>query len=122
MASIVSDTVPKEIPTFLALYQAKHGAGKKPDRLSWATYRKFAQMRQILRILIVPKGVPQAAINDLRAAWIKTTKDPGYLAEYKKQNASKLVPLGGDAAQAVVNDLLTVEPDVQKFMQTLIVR
>lgn len=117
-----SDTVSKNIPTFLALYQAKHGKGAMPDRLSWETYRKFAQMRQILRILIVPKGTPKAAVDALRAAWIKTTKDPGYLAEYQKQNASKLVPLGGDAAQAVVEDLLTVKPDVQKFMQTLVVR
>jgi tripartite-type tricarboxylate transporter receptor subunit TctC len=117
-----SDTVPKNIPTFLALYQAKHGAGKMPEPLAWGTYRKFAQMRQVLRILILPKGAPRAAINDLRSAWAKTTKDPGYLAEYKKQNASELVPLVGDDAQAVVNDLLTIKPDVQKFMQTLVVR
>jgi tripartite-type tricarboxylate transporter receptor subunit TctC len=117
-----SDTVSKDIPTFLALYQAKHGKGTKPDRLSWATYRKFAQMRQILRILILPKGAPKAAIDDLRTAWARTTKDPGYLAEYRKQNASELVPLIGDAASDVVNDLLTVKPDVQKFMQTLVVR
>ena len=117
-----SDTVSKDIPTFLALYKAKHGKDAMPDRLPWATYRKFAQMRQILRILIVPKGTPKAAIDDLRAAWAKTTKDPGYLAEYQKQNASKLVPLIGDDAQTVVEDLLTIKPDVQKFMQTLVVR
>ena len=91
-----SDTVSKDIPTFLALYQAKYGAGKKPEPLAWGTYRKFAQMRQVLRILV--------------------------LAEYRKQNASDLVPLGGEDAQAVVNDLLTIKPEVQKFMQTLVVR
>ena len=117
-----SPTVPKEITTFLALYQAKHGKGAMPDKLSWATYLKFAQMRQILRILIVPKGTPAEAVSALRAAWIKTTKDPGYLAEYKKQNASDLVLLSGEETQKVVEDLLTISPDVQKFMQTLVVR
>ncbi len=117
-----SETVPKEIPTFLALYQAKHGKGMMPDPMPWAAYRKFAQMRQILRIIIVPKGAPKAAIDDLRVAWSKTTKDPGYLAEYHKQNASDLVPLIGDDAQAVVEDLLTVKPDLQAFLQTLVVR
>tara|TARA_R110000787_G_scaffold128581_1_gene240302 strand:+ start:421 stop:1518 length:1098 start_codon:yes stop_codon:yes gene_type:complete len=117
-----SDTVSKDIPTFLALYQAKYGAGKKPEPLAWGTYRKFAQMRQVLRILVLPKGAPKQAVADLRSAWIKTTKDKGYLAEYRKQNASDLVPLGGEDAQAVVNDLLTIKPEVQKFMQTLVVR
>jgi tripartite-type tricarboxylate transporter receptor subunit TctC len=117
-----SDTVSKDIPTFLSLYQSKFGKGKKPEPLAWETFLKFAKMRQILRIIVLPKGAPKQAVKDLRAAWNKTTKDPGYLAEYKKQNASDLVSLTGEEAQEVVDDLLTVKPEVQKFMQTLVVR
>jgi len=117
-----ADTVSKDIPTFLDVYQAKFGKGKMPPADAWGTYLKLAQMRQVLRVLVIPKGAPKAAVDDLRAAWWKTTKDAGYLAEYKKQNASDLVPLNGQDTQDVVNDLLDVKPSVQKYMQTLVVR
>lgn len=117
-----SATVSKDIPTFLDMYKAKHGKNAMPEPAAWGTYRKFAQMRQVLRVLIIPKGAPKAAVADLRTAWAKTTKDAGYLAEYKKQNASDLVPLVGEDAQQVVQDLLTITPDVQKYMQSLVVR
>ncbi len=117
-----ADTVAKEIPTFLDVYQAKHGKGKMPPADAWGTYLKLAQMRQVLRVIVTPKGVPKQAVADLRAAWMKTTKDAGYLAEYKKQNASDLVPLSGEDAQEVVDDLLNVKPSVQKYMQSLVVR
>lgn len=117
-----ADTVPKEIPTFLDIYKAKYGKTAMPKPDAWGAYRKFSQLRQVLRVIIVPKGVPKQAVADLRAAWMKTTKDPGYLAEYKKQNASDLEALSGEDTQDVVNDLLTVKPDVEKYLETLVVR
>jgi len=115
-----ADTVDKDIPTFLEMYQAKHGAGKIPQGPGWKAYRKLAQMRQILRVIVMPKGVPKEAVDDLRAAWMKTTTDKGYLAEYKKQNSSDLEPLDGPGTQAVVEDLLDVSPEVEKFLQSMV--
>jgi tripartite-type tricarboxylate transporter receptor subunit TctC len=117
-----ADTVDKSIPNFLQVYQMKYGKGAMPAAAPWGVYRKLAQTRQILRIIIMPKGVPQEAVAALREAWMKTTKDKGYLAEYHKQNASDLEPLDGEGARKVVEDLLDVKPDVQKYMQTLVVR
>jgi hypothetical protein len=115
-----SDTVPKEIPDFLSVYQMKHGKGKMPPAAAWGTYRKLAQMRQVLRVILTPNGLPKQAVADLRAAWMATTKDKGYLAEYQKQNASDLVPLSGEGTQKVVKDLLQVKPEVRAYLQALV--
>jgi hypothetical protein len=115
-----ADTVDKDIPTFLDMYQAKYGKGKIPQGAAWKAYRKLAQLRQILRVIVMPKGAPKKAVDDLRAAWVKTTKDKGYLAEYKKQNSSDLEPLDGAGTQAVVEDLLDVSPDTEKYLQSVV--
>jgi tripartite-type tricarboxylate transporter receptor subunit TctC len=112
-------TVDKSIPTFLEVYKARHGANAKPSGHAWQIYRKLAQTRQFLRILILPPGAPKAATAALREAWKKTTTDKGYLAEYKKQNNSELEPLIGEEAQEVISDVLTISPDLRKFLQTL---
>lgn len=110
-------TVDKNIPTFLDMYKAKHGKDAMPSGLPWKTYLKFAQSRQALRILLLPPGTPKDAVAALRAAWAKTTKDSGYLAEYRKQNNSDLVPQIGEDAQKVMNRILTVTPDVKAYLK-----
>ena len=117
-----ASTVDRDIPTFLDIYQAKYGKGAKPDGVKWRAYLKLAQSRQALRILVLPKGTPKAAVDALREAWGKTTKDPGYLAEYKKLNNSDLEPLVGAEADEVMAQILDVKPDVAAFFQTLVVR
>lgn len=109
-------TVDKSIPTFLDMYKAKHGKVAMPKGLAWEAYRKLAQSRQALRILMFPPGAPKAAVDALRGAWAKTTKDKGYLAEYRKQNNSDLVPLIGEEAQQVMKQILTVRPELRTYL------
>lgn len=115
-------TVDKDIPTFLDIYRAKHGKDAVPPGVQWQAYLKLAQSRQALRIIVLPKGTPAAAVDALREAWGKTTKDKGYLAEYHKLNNSDLEPLVGAEADSVMASILDVKPDVAAFFQTLVVR
>jgi len=112
-------TVDPAIPTFLDIYQAKFGKGAVPKGLAWDAYRKLAQSRQALRILLLPPGAPKAATDALRAAWEETTKDKGYLAEFKKQNNSELEPMSGEETQEMLADFLTVKPELRKFLQEI---
>lgn len=112
-------TVDKTIPTFLEVYRAKHGATAMPSGPEWQIYRKLAQARRFLRILVLPPGAPREATVALREAWRKTTADKNYLAEYRKQNNSNLEPLIGDEAQTVIADALTISPELRKFLQSL---
>jgi tripartite-type tricarboxylate transporter receptor subunit TctC len=115
-----AETVDKDVPTFLEIYKAKHGKDAMPKGAAWQAYRKIAQLRQVLRVIVLPQGVPDQAVADLRAAWAKTTKDAGYLAEYKKQNSSELEPLIGNDAQEVVSELLTVPPETRQYLQNIV--
>jgi len=110
-------SVDKAIPTFLDVYQAKFGKGSRPKGLAWEAYRKLAQSRLALRILLLPPGAPKQAVDDLRAAWDATTRDKGYLAEFKKQNNSDLEPMSGAESQAMIADFMTVSPDLRKYLQ-----
>jgi tripartite-type tricarboxylate transporter receptor subunit TctC len=114
-----AESVSKDIPTFLSVYQAKHGENARPSGLAWEAYRKQAQSRRVLRVLVLPKGSPQEAVDALRAAWKKTTEDKDYLEEYRKQNNSDLEALFGDEAQEVINDLVDVSPELRKFLQKM---
>jgi len=110
-------SVDPAIPTFLDIYQAKFGKGSRPKGLPWAAYRKLAQSRLALRILVLPPGAPKQAVAALRAAWDKTAVDKGYLAEFKKQNNSDLEPLTGAESQSMIADFMTVTPELRKYLQ-----
>ncbi len=105
------------IPTFLDVYKMKYGKDAMPSGLPWKAYLKMAQSRKALRILIMPPEVPKEALSALREAWATTTKDEGYLAEYRKQNASDLVPLIGDEAQTVVSEMVAVDPVLRTYLK-----
>lgn len=111
-----SPTVPKEIPTFLDIYKAKFGKDAMPSGPEWETIRVIAKSRQFLRAVVMPPGVPQAARDALRAAWEATTRDEGFLAEYRKLNNSELEAMTGPEAQAAIVDLAKVTPELRAFM------
>ncbi len=112
-------TVEDSIPTFLEVYKSKHGPKAVPSGVAWQAYRLLASTRQTLRIIVAPKGIPKKAVDDLREAWSKTTKDKGYLAEYQKLNNSALEALVGQEAEDVVADILDVKPDVRTYIRKL---
>ena len=111
-----SDTVPADIPTFLDIYQMKFGKGNIPYRPAWDSLHLIAGMGEMLRIFFLPKGSPKAAVTALRGAWVKTMKDPGYQAEYRKQNGSELSGHTGEVAQKMLGKLANVEPRLQKWL------
>ncbi len=112
-----SPTISGDIPTFYETYVKKFG--KKPSGLDWEVYKLIAGARQFLRIIILPKGAPKAALNDLRAAWGKTQKDAGYLAEYRKKNKSALVARSGDDAKRRIAAALNVKPEVRAHIRSI---
>ncbi len=111
-----AESMDKNIPAFIEVYEMKHGKGARPKGVVWDAYRVIAGSRQFLRIIVLPPGAPKQAVDDLRAAWKKTTQDKDYLAEYRKQNNSELEALVGEDAAAAIADVLDVKPEVRKFI------
>lgn len=111
-----SPTVPKEIPTFLEIYKMKFGKDAMPSGPEWETIRVIAKSRQFLRAIVMPPEVPKEALEALRAAWEATTKDEGFLAEYRKLNNSELEAMTGPESQAAIVDLVKISPELRAFM------
>lgn len=104
------------MPCFIQVYEMRHGKGARPSGVRWDAMRVIAGTRQLLRIIVLPEGAPKEALEVLRAAWKKTMEDPGYLAEYEKQNASELVGWEGAVAQEKLQQAATIDPDVQQWL------
>jgi tripartite-type tricarboxylate transporter receptor subunit TctC len=107
-----SNTVSKDIPTFLDVYRKKHGPNAVPQGLDWELYKKIVGSRTHLRTIVLPPGSPKEAIADLRAAWLKTVKDKEYVSEYEKKNKSALNWTSGEEAHANIKSTLTLSPEL----------
>ncbi|MDE0342427.1 MAG: hypothetical protein OXK82_04520 [Deltaproteobacteria bacterium] len=55
-------------------------SGKEPSGPLWQLFQVHTSYRQIL----APPGVPQAAVDAIRAAFTSMNKDPAFRAEYEK--------------------------------------
>ncbi len=111
-----SETVSADIPCYLKVYEAKFGKGKRPPKLYWDAIRTIAGTREMLRIIVFRKGTPMKYVDAMRAAWAKTMKDPEFAKEYRKANSSDLIGMTGAKAQKYLKDIVTVPPDLQKFL------
>ncbi len=61
------------------------------------------------RAVMSPPGQPQARVQDLRAAFMKTMNDPDYLAEIRRANLDHN-PMSGEDLQKVIETSLNVSP------------
>ena len=111
-----SPSVPKSIPAFQAIYEAKFGKGKLPPKMIWDAIRTIAATREMLRILVFRKGTNPKAVKIMRQAWAKTIKDKGFLKEYEKVNGSIFIGKTGPEAQKEIDNIVTVAPDLQKWL------
>lgn len=111
-----SPSVPKDIPSFQEVYEAKFGKGARPDRLIWNAIRTIGASREMLRILVFRKGTDPQAVSEMRAAWDKTMVDKEFLADYKKVNGSAFGGLTGAEAQKYIKSIVDVPKDLEKFL------
>ncbi len=106
----------KQFPCFIEAYEHKFGKGARPKGMPFKAMVVIAGTRSLLRIIVFPDGAPKASLETMRAAWVKTMSDEGYLAEFRKQNGSELDGLTGAGAQKTLQSVATVDPAVQKWL------
>ena len=63
------------------------------------------------RSIMSPPGEPQERVAELRAAFLDTMTDPGFLDEIKRSDLD-LEPLAGDALQALMQQATDVSPEL----------
>lgn len=65
----------------------------------------------VSRSIALPPGVPAERVAALRAAFEKTMKDPGFLAEIKKRNLT-VMPRSAAQVTALVNKIVNASPEL----------
>ena len=113
-------TVPKvmegqRVPQFQDFYRSVKGG--PPSGMLWEAYRtNLAVDSAMLRTIVMPPGVPQAAVDALRTALARLNQDKEYAEEAMK--SMQFVPhyeTGADI-NTRVRRALTVPGDVRAFV------
>jgi tripartite-type tricarboxylate transporter receptor subunit TctC len=91
------------------------------DKERLATYRAWVAGYEYNRAYSLPPGVPKERLSILRKALKATMEDPVFLAEAAK---SKLVIdyLPGEEVEKLVNQVLSISPEVKQNLQFLVRR
>ena len=71
------------------------------------------------RPMLAPRGTPPERVKILRAAFAKTMKDPGFLAEIEKRNY-ELDPTPGEGLEAIVKDVMSQPPAVRERLKVIL--
>jgi len=103
------------ILTFHELYQKIKGI--MPSGQLWDIYKAIIGADGIIqRVIVMPPGAPQAAVDAVRAAIARVNVDPAYAEDAEK--AFGFVPqwAGGPDTPTVAQAALTVRPEVRTFL------
>jgi tripartite-type tricarboxylate transporter receptor subunit TctC len=88
------------------------------DPVSLAIIQLAELPYQISRPFAAPPGIPPERAAALEAAFVKTTRDPGFLAEAAKLNLD-VSPVDGKAVMKLIAALAGSPPDVLEKMKSL---
>lgn len=72
------------------------------------------------RPMLAPPGVPPERLKILRGAFVKTMKDPEFLAEIEKRNY-ELDPTPGENLEAIVKDVMSQPPAIIERLKMVLV-
>ena len=71
------------------------------------------------RPMLAPPGMPPERLKILRDAFVKTMKDPGFLAEIEKRKY-ELDPTPGENLEAIVKDVMSQPPPIVEKLKTVL--
>jgi len=97
----ISATMGRDVP--LILEYARSDAER-------AALRLLASTSALSRPLLGPPGVPDERVEELRAAFDATMKDPGFLADAQKSGMD-IKPMSGAQIQKIVQQIVSSAPE-----------
>ncbi len=111
--------VDQSVPSFVEFY--RKAKGTEPSGPHWEAYRtNLAVDVAMLRTVVLPPGVPAAAVEALRTAVARLNNDPDYAKEAMK--LLQFVPhyvTSGDLNEKVRSNLV-VKPEIRNFVVNFI--
>lgn len=103
------------VPAYVDVYREVHG--REPSGPEWDAFVLLNDLSTMLRIVILPKGAPQASLDALRRAFAALEKDAAFQSDYEKLIKVKAELISAQDGQAMLESLGRVKPEVAETLR-----
>ncbi len=107
-----------DVPAFLEVYKDVWGRDAMPSGEKWQALQLVSEIMDSMgRTVFMPPNAPQAAVDEMRSAMEKLSKDPEYIAEYEKVVKFKPRFIVGSQGERIIAELGRVQPSFVAFLR-----
>lgn len=107
-----------DVPTFLEVYKEIYGKDAMPSGEKWEMLQFLTRLLDnMYRTVFMAPNAPPSAVEEMRSAFAKLTKDPEFIAQYEKVAFTKPRFIMGPEAERVIAELANVKPSMVSFLR-----
>ncbi|MBI2317563.1 MAG: hypothetical protein HYU75_11310 [Betaproteobacteria bacterium] len=108
-----------DVPAFLEVYKAIWGKDAMPSGEKWEALQLVNEIMDSMgRAVFMPPIAPAAAVEEMRAAMEKLSRDAEYIADYEKVVKFKPRFIVGAKGERIIAGLGSVKPSFVSFLRT----
>lgn len=107
-----------DVPTFLEVYKDIWGRNAMPSGEKWEALQLLTRiMDSMYRTVFMPPNAPDAAVAEMRAAFVKLAKDGAFIADFEKVTKAKPSFVIGAQGERIISDLGNAQPAFVSFLR-----
>ncbi len=107
-----------DVPSFLEVYKDVWGKNAMPSGDKWQALLMISRIMDAMgRTVFMAPNAPQAAVDEMRAAFEKLSKDPEYIADYEKVVKFKPRFIVGAEGEKIIAELAKAKPEFVTFLR-----
>ena len=109
------------VPSYLEVYKDVWGKDAMPSGVKWQALVLLNRiMENMIRTIFMPPTAPQAAVDEMRSAFDKLSRDPEFIAQWKKVVLVEPYFIMGTEGERIISDLANVQPPMANFLRKYI--
>lgn len=110
-----------DVPSYLEVYKDVWGKDASPSGEKWQALVLLNRiMENMIRTVFMPPSAPQAAVDEMRSAFEKLSRDPEFIAQWEKVVLVKPRFIMGAEGERIISDLANVQPSMVNFLRKYI--
>jgi len=110
-----------DVPSYLEVYKDVWGKDAMPSGEKWEALVLLNRiMENMIRTIFMPPNAPQAAVEEMRTAFDKLSRDPEFIAQWTKVVLVKPHFIMGGEGERIISDLAHVQPSMANFLRKYI--
>ncbi len=110
-----------DVPSYLELYKDVFGKNAMPSGEKWQALVLLNRiMENMIRTVFMAPTAPQPAVDEMRSAFEKISKDPEFIAQWEKVVLVKPRFVMGAEGERIISDLAHVQPSMANFLRKYI--